>query len=136
MAINGWSDEVIRRVEQLAAQQGQPLMENGPIFECTPGEIIADPEDDIKMMTIEMEGVNYDDEEDDFIDARYIDGIIHDDDENGRGIIIAPSIVTDEDDVDHSEDDDEYDENGCFEEVSPIEELIQPIHEQEEEIDE
>jgi len=61
-------------------------VENGPIFEWSPGEIIADPEDDIDMMTIEMKGVNFDEEEDDFSDARYNDGIIHDDDENGRSI--------------------------------------------------
>jgi len=52
------SDGVIRRVEQLTTQQGQSLMEIGSIFEWIAGEIIADPEDDIDMMIIEMEGVN------------------------------------------------------------------------------
>ena len=127
------SDEVIRRVEQLAAEQGQPLMENGPIFEWTPGEIIADPDDDIDMMAIEMEGVHYRDEEDDHNDIMNEDD--DDDDERGRGIIISPTVVTDEDDVDHSEDDDEYDEDRSFEEESPIEEPTQHVHEQEEELD-
>jgi len=34
-----------------------------------------------------------------------------------RGIIIPPSVVTDEGDVDRSEGDDEYDEDGSFEQV-------------------
>ena len=76
------SDEVIRRVEQLAAEQGQPLMENGPIFEWTPGEIIADPEDDIDMMAIEIEGVNIGDEEDDHNDEMYGEEEDDDDDED------------------------------------------------------
>ena len=35
------TDEVIDRVEQLAAEQGQPLMENRPIFKWNPGELIV-----------------------------------------------------------------------------------------------
>ena len=81
------SDEVISRVEQIAAEQGQPLMENDPILEWTPGEIIADPDDDIDMMAIEMEDVNYGDEEDDHNDIMYEEQEDDDDDERGRGII-------------------------------------------------
>jgi len=73
------SDEVICRVEQVAAQQGQPLRENGPTFDWTPGEIIVDPEDDIDVMIIDMEGVNYVDEESDH------SGIMHEGDGDERG---------------------------------------------------
>ena len=57
-------------------------MENGPIFEWTPGEIIADPDDDIDMMAIEIEGVNIGDEEDDHNDEMYGEEEDDDDDED------------------------------------------------------
>ena len=36
------TEEVIDRVEQLGEEDGQPLMENGPIFEWAPGLIVED----------------------------------------------------------------------------------------------
>ena len=40
------SDDVIDRVEQLAEEQGQLLMENGPIFKWSPGDLIVDANND------------------------------------------------------------------------------------------
>ena len=39
------TEEVIDRVEQLGEEDGQPLMENGPIFEWAPGLIVEDAEE-------------------------------------------------------------------------------------------
>ena len=93
------SDEVIDRVEQLADEQGQLLMENGPIFEWTPGELIVDVDDNAEGMHEEMDQVVYPDEDDD-----------DDDDFEEVAIRIGrPTVITDEED---SEDIDKDRSNG------------------------
>ena len=59
------SDKVIDRVEELANEQGQLLMENGPIFKWTPGDLIVDVDDNVEGMHEEMDQVIYPDNDDD-----------------------------------------------------------------------
>ena len=101
------SDKVIKRVEQLAEEQGQPLMENGPIFEWSPGELIVevDVDDNVKAMHKEMDNVEYPGDD---------DNNYHDPDEGGIPIARRPTLVTDKEeledlDEDRSNDDKEYD---------------------------
>ena len=92
-------------MEQLAEEQGQPLMENGPIFEWSPGDLIVDVNDDAEGMHEEMDEVEYppddngNDEGHDF----------------GAALLHAggPKIITNEEDVedideDRSVDNEEY----------------------------
>ena len=39
------TEELIARIEELGKEDKQPLMENGPIFEWSPGNIILDDQD-------------------------------------------------------------------------------------------
>ena len=89
------SDEVIERVEQLAEEQGQLLMENRPIFKWTSGKLIVDVDDDVEAMHEEMDHVD------------------HSPDEGGIPIARAPTFITDDDEYedpgeDRSNDNDKY----------------------------
>ena len=95
-------DKVIDRVEQLAEEQGQPLMENGPIFEWNPGDLIVNVDDDPEAMHKEMDEVEYPDDHND-----------DDQDPDVGGIPIAPrpTIITDEEDLEELEEDRSDDAN-------------------------
>ena len=115
------SDEVIDRVEELAEEQAQPLMDNGPIFEWTPGDLIVDIDDDPEAMHEEMDEVEYpdDNEDEDEYDA----------DQPARPLrrvtIITDDEEVDEDTEDRSDDPDEYEGEWSTEQESE--------HEQDEE---
>ena len=98
------SDDVIDRVEQLAQEQGQPLMENGQIFEWSPGDLIVDMDDDPEVMHEKMDEVEYPADDD-----------YHNQDPNAGGIPIATraTIITDDEELEdldegRSNDADEY----------------------------
>ena len=90
------SDDVIDRVEQLVEDQGQPLMDNGPIFEWNPGDLIVDVNNDPKAMHKEMDEVEYPDDDD------YKD---QDSDVGEIPIAPRPTIITDDEEFKELEED-------------------------------
>ena len=71
-------------------------MDNGPIFEWNPGELIVDVDDDPEAMHEEMDQVEYPDNND--YDEQ-------DPDMGGIPIAPRPTIITDDEDVDELEED-------------------------------
>ena len=97
------SKDIIDKVEQLAEEQGQPIMDNGPIFEWNPGELIVDANDDADAMHEEMEEVEYPDDDDDDQDH----------DVGAIPLERGPTVITDDKELEainkyRSDDPDEY----------------------------
>ena len=53
------TDEVIQRIDDMAVDENQPIMETRPIFEWTPGVPILDVDEDDEDVALALEGVDY-----------------------------------------------------------------------------